>query len=97
MPPEFFLDRGLGRGVAEGLVGHGWVIHRIVAHSPDDAQHTPDEEWLAYGLDRGWTPLCKDGRIKGRATERQPLVDHSAALFYLDNWFRCRPVPTVAR
>jgi len=85
VPPEFFLDRSLGRGVAEGLVERGWVVHRITAHFPDDAQHTPDEEWLTYGLRRGWTPLCKDGRIKGRSTERQPLVEHAAALFYLDN------------
>lgn len=83
--PEFFLDRSLGRGVADGLVSCGWVVHRITAYFPDDAQHTPDEEWLAYGLCRGWTPLCKDGRIKGRATERQPLIDHAAVLFYLDN------------
>ncbi|MCC8247877.1 hypothetical protein [Saccharothrix luteola] len=30
-------------------------------------------------------PLCKDGRIKGRHHEREPLVVHSAVLFHLDN------------
>ncbi|WP_425393521.1 hypothetical protein [Actinokineospora enzanensis] len=62
-PPEFFLDRGLGRRVAERLVELGWVVHRAADHFPNDAQHVADEDWLAYGLDRGWSPLCKDGRI----------------------------------
>jgi hypothetical protein len=83
--PEFFLDRGLGRGVAEGLSGLGWLVHRAAEHFPDDAQQTPDEAWLAYGLDRGWSPLCKDGRIKGRQSERAPIESHRAVLFYLDN------------
>ncbi|MFE2750886.1 hypothetical protein ACFXGA_02660 [Actinosynnema sp. NPDC059335] len=84
-PLEFFLDRGLGRGVAEGLRAAGWLVHRIADHFPDDAQCVADEDWLAYGLERGWIPLCKDGRIKGRQHERAPLVAHSAVLFYLNN------------
>lgn len=85
MPPEFFLDRGLGRGVAEGLATLGWTVHRITDHFADDAQDIPDEDWLAYGLEHGWSPLCKDGRIKGRSHERAPLEAHQAVLFYLDN------------
>jgi hypothetical protein len=84
-PLEFFLDRGLGRGVADGLRAHGWLVHRVADHFPDDAQCVADEDWLSYGLACGWVPLCKDGRIKGRHHEREPLVVHSAVLFYLDN------------
>jgi hypothetical protein len=84
-PLEFFLDRGLGRGVADGLRAHGWLVHRVADHFPDDAQCVADEDWLSYGLERGWVPLCKDGRIKGRHHEREPLVVHSAVLFHLDN------------
>ncbi|MGM1062310.1 hypothetical protein [Saccharothrix sp. Mg75] len=84
-PLEYFLDRGLGRGVADGLRARGWLVHRITDHYPDDAQCVPDEEWLAYGLERGWVPLCKDGRIKGRHHEREPIAVHSAVLFYLNN------------
>jgi hypothetical protein len=83
--PEFFLDRGLGRGVAEGLTALGWVVHRAVEHFPDDARDVEDEVWMAYGLERGWVPLCKDGRIKGRERERAPLEEFKAVLFYLDN------------
>lgn len=37
------------------------------------------------GLERGWVPMCKDGRIKGRRAERAPIETHAAVLFYLDN------------
>lgn len=85
MPPEFFLDRGLGRGVAEQLTQRGWTVHRATDHFPNDAQYVEDADWLAYGLDRGWSPLCKDGRIRGRDAERAPVEQHQAVLFYLDN------------
>lgn len=85
MQPEFFLDRGLGRGVAEELTAHGWLVHRATEHFANDAQEIDDEVWLSYGLENGWTPLCKDGRIRGREHERAPLVQHRAVLFYLDN------------
>ncbi|MFI9175506.1 PIN-like domain-containing protein [Streptomyces lincolnensis] len=85
MPPEFFLDRNLGRRVAEELRARGWTVHRIVDVFPADAQDIPDEEWIAHGLAQSWVPLSKDGRIKTRDVEIQPVLDHEAALFYLDN------------
>jgi hypothetical protein len=60
-------------------------VHRATEHFPRDAEDVPDATWLAYGLERGWSPLCKDGRIKGRHSERAPLEAHGAVLFYLDN------------
>ncbi|MGW3650395.1 PIN-like domain-containing protein [Streptomyces sp. NPDC000878] len=85
MPPEFFLDRNLGRRVAEELRQRGWAVHRIVDVFPADAQDIPDKEWISYGLDRSWVPLSKDGRIKTRDLEIQPVLERSAVLFYLDN------------
>jgi hypothetical protein len=73
------------KGVAAGLIELGWGIHRINDHFANDAQETSDEEWIEFGLCRGWVPLCKDGRIRGRAVEREPLERHSAVMFYLDN------------
>jgi hypothetical protein len=84
LPPEFFLDRNLGRRVAEELRERGWAGHRIVDVFPADAQDIPAEEWIA-GLDRSWVPLSKDGRIKTRDLEIQPVLDRCAVLFYLDN------------
>jgi hypothetical protein len=84
-PPEFFLDRGLGKHVAGGLRELGWRIHRAAEHFPNDAQDIDDDVWMRYGLERGWYPLHKDGRIRGREVERRPLVEFDAPMFYLDN------------
>lgn len=84
-PPEFLLDRNLGKAVPRRLAELGWRVQRIGDRFADDAQHVPDEEWVEYGLARGWVPLCKDGRIKGRAHEREPIERLSGVLFYLDN------------
>ncbi|MDX3135506.1 toxin-antitoxin system, toxin component, PIN family protein [Streptomyces europaeiscabiei] len=85
MSPEFFLDRNLGRRVAEGLKTFGWTVHRIGDVFPDDVQDIPDEEWITHGLDRSWVPLSKDGRIKTRDLEIRPVPEREAVLFYLDN------------
>ncbi|WP_093816762.1 PIN-like domain-containing protein [Streptomyces sp. TverLS-915] len=85
MPPEFFLDRNLGRRVAEGLRAHGWTVHRIGEFFPDDGQDVPDEVWITYGLERSWVPLSKDGRIKTRDLEIRPVLEREAVLFHLDN------------
>lgn len=85
MPPEFFLDRNLGRRVAEELRALGWAVHRIGEVYPADAQDVSDQDWITYGLDQGWVPLSKDGRIKTRDVEIRPVLDRSAVLFYLDN------------
>ena len=85
MPPEFFLDRGLGKNLARQLRGLDWRVHLIADHFADDAQGVADQDWIDYGLARGWTPLCKDGRIRGIEAERRPVVKHEAVLFYLDN------------
>ncbi|MFH8490181.1 PIN-like domain-containing protein [Streptomyces longisporoflavus] len=85
MPPEFFLDRNLGRRVAEGLRACGWAVHRIGDVFPDDGQDVADEDWIAHGLDRSWVPLSKDGRIKTRDLEIRPVLEREAVLFYLDN------------
>ncbi|WP_263167195.1 toxin-antitoxin system, toxin component, PIN family protein [Streptomyces sp. SCSIO ZS0520] len=96
MPPEFFLDRNLGRRVAEGLRACGWTVHRIGDVFPDDGQDVPDEEWITYGLGRSWVPLSEDGRIKTRNLEIQPALEREAVLFYLDNQ-QLRTVEVVER
>lgn len=84
-PLDFLIDRSLGRTVPAQLGLLGWRIHCVADEFPDDAQDVADEKWITYGLERNWVPLCKDGRIKGRSREHNPLVDYEAVLFYLDN------------
>ncbi|MEE1804604.1 toxin-antitoxin system, toxin component, PIN family protein [Streptomyces sp. JV176] len=62
-----------------------WTVHRIGEIFPSDGQDIPDEEWIAHGLEQGWVPLSKDGRIKTRDQEIEPVRERSAVLFYLDN------------
>jgi hypothetical protein len=96
MSPEFFLDRNLGRRVAEMLRERDWTVHRIGEVFPSDAQDIADEDWIAHGLAQGWVPLSKDGRIKGRDREIEPVRKRSAVLFYLDNQ-QLRSVEMVER
>ena len=83
--PEFCIDRNLGRSLPVLLTEQGWRLHLMAEEFPNDGQDVADEDWIEYGLKRGWMPLCKDGRIKGRDHERAPLVAHAGVLFYLDN------------
>jgi hypothetical protein len=96
LPPEFFLDRNLGRRVAEGLRACGWTVHRIGDVFPDDGQDAPDEEWITYGLDRSWVPLSKDGGSRPGTWRSSPSWKREAVLFYLDNQ-QLRSVEMVER
>lgn len=79
------MDRNLGKTVPARLTALGWHLHLVADEFPDDGQQTPDEEWVEHALVRGWVPLCKDGRIRGRDREREPLERLAGVLFYLDN------------
>jgi hypothetical protein len=96
LPPEFFLDRNLGRRVAEGLRACGWTVHRIGDVFPADGQDVADEEWIAHGLDQSWVPLSKDGRISRSRLLIRPVLEREAVLFYLDNQ-QLRSVEMVER
>ena len=80
-PPEFFLDRSLGRITAARLREAGYAVHVIADHYPDDASDIPDESWIAEGSSRGWVLLTKDKRIRYRAAELGAL--RSGHLFCL--------------
>ena len=60
-------------------------MHLIAEEFPDDGQAVSDRDWVEYGLNKGWVPLCKDGRIRGRDHEREPIERLAGVLFYLDN------------
>jgi hypothetical protein len=65
-PPEFLIDRSLGRGFAAGLRACGWTITLINEVFPNDAQEVTDEHWIEYGCARGWAALTKDRWIRRR-------------------------------
>jgi PIN domain-containing protein len=83
--PEFFVDRGVRKDLAFRLVELSWRIHRISGQFPNDADRVNDPDWMEFGLQRGWLPFHKDGRIVGNPTEREPIELHRSPTFYLDD------------
>jgi hypothetical protein len=83
--PEFFLDRCLGKIVAEHLRGNGWPLHVVAEEFPDDGQDATDEEWITFGLMNGWALLTQDKRIRYRAAELVALSDGHGVMFCLSN------------
>jgi PIN like domain len=73
-PPEFFLDRSLGKTSASRLRAAGHFVHLIAEYYPRDAQDIGDAEWIAEGCGRGWTLLTKDRRIRYRTDELAALA-----------------------
>lgn len=72
-PPEFFLDRSLGKTPARQLRKAGHLVHLIADFYPDDANEIPDSEWIADGCRRGWVLLTKDRKIRYRTEELAAL------------------------
>ncbi|WP_344572130.1 hypothetical protein [Winogradskya humida] len=83
--PEFFADRCLGRGAPVLLSELGWLIHVIGDHFPDDAQHAGDDEWIEFGLRRGWSLLTQDERISTQPAVRTLLNQYGGCVHCLDN------------
>lgn len=85
-PPEFFIDRSLGRLViAQGLRDRGWsvrTLHEVYGARDEKVQ---DVEWLARCGKEGWVALCKDTRIRYRTAERDAVIAHGVRLFVLTN------------
>ncbi len=70
MPPEFFVDRSLGRHqVAASLRAAGWSVttHHEIYGERD--QSVPDVEWLELCADNGFAVLSKDRRLRYRPAE----------------------------
>src|SRR5580704_7067760 len=61
-PPEFFIDRSLGRHqIAAGLRGMGWtVITMAERYGESTAATLDDPPWLEDCGENGWVALSKD-------------------------------------
>lgn len=67
--PEFFLERSLGRLTAADLRAESWIVHAIHELFEDQGENVPDEDWIEFGISRGWVCLTKDKKIRYRADE----------------------------
>jgi hypothetical protein len=86
-PPEFFIDRSLGRRhLAEALTACGLVVHTLSSvYGEKRGQGVEDAEWLALAGERGWVVLMKDDRIRRRPAEIEALRVAGIRAFCLTN------------
>jgi hypothetical protein len=81
-PPEFFLDRGLGKRVAEGLAEDDWTIHPMFEVYPrTENRRVEDVNWIPKVTEWGWIILAKDA-FRGRP-EKKAILDCGARVFSL--------------
>lgn len=83
-PPEFLLDRSLGRHqVADALRAHGIVVHTLWSvYGAAAEQHLDDDVWIADAGVHGWPILSADKRLRYDVGTNL-LTVHRAAVFQL--------------
>jgi hypothetical protein len=85
-PPEFFIDRSLGRSIVESLRAAGLTVRSMAdAYGEDRAQLLPDEVWLRDAGRKGWVVLTKDDAIRRRLAERDAMIEAAVRVFCLTN------------
>ncbi len=86
-PPEFFIDRSLGRRhLADALHSHGYIVHTLSSvYGEQEGQQVEDERWLRDAGAKRWIVLMKDDAIRRRPAERDALIDAGVRAFCLTN------------
>ena len=83
-PPEFFVDRSLGKSIVEALRATGLAVHSMAdVYGEDRAQGLADEIWLRDAGKNDWIVLTKDDAIRRRPAEREALVGAAVRVFCL--------------
>jgi hypothetical protein len=83
-PPEFFVDRSLGKSIVEGLRAAGLSIHSMAeVYGEKQAQRLADEVWLRDAGESNWIVLTKDDAIRRRPGERDAMIDAAVRVFCL--------------
>jgi uncharacterized protein with PIN domain len=79
-PPVFFIDRSLGKKIADALRVKGIQVEVHDDHfSPDEK----DEVWLLCVGRKGWIILTKDKRIRYRNIEKHAVKKANTSIFTL--------------
>ena len=83
---KFFVDRSLGKSIADGLRAKGLTVHSMAdVYGEEKAQRLPDEVWLRDAGKNNWVVLTKDDAIRRRPAERDALTEAAARVFCLTN------------
>jgi heme-degrading monooxygenase HmoA len=86
-PPEFFVDRSLGRHmVPEALRARGFTVHTMADVYPDgEDERVIDTRWITEADEAGWVALTKDERIFRNPEEQDALVRSRLCVFAITN------------
>lgn len=85
-PPEFFLDRSLGRHiVATALRAAELVVQTLAERYPETEEFVQDEIWIREVTEDGLVILMKDDRIRRKPREQQAILDSGARAFVVTN------------
>lgn len=86
-PPEFFIDRSLGKKhLPEALRARGVVVHTLASvYGEQVGQRLDDKIWLRDAGANGWIVLMKDDAIRRRPAERDALIQAGVRAFCLTN------------
>lgn len=86
-PPEFFVDRSLGRyEVPDALREAGLTVHTMAdIYGEDWGQRLEDETWLSEVAAAGWVALFKDDAIKRRPAQIAAVEAGNLRCFCLTN------------
>lgn len=83
---EFFLDRSLGKSIAQGLRACGLAVYTMASvYGEKAAQRLPDDVWLRDAGQHGWVVLTKDDAIRRRPAEREAMIEAGVRVFCLTN------------
>jgi hypothetical protein len=82
-PPDFLLDRSLGRHqLADALRAEGLVVHTLWSVYGASEQLLDDDVWATDAGSRGWIVLSADKRLRYTVSTRL-LVEHQVGVFQL--------------
>lgn len=83
-PPEFFIDRSLGRyKVPQQLRDLGFVARALFEEYPDKEESERDPDWIREQTMLGRVLVCRDKlRHPG---EKDAVIEHSARMFRVAN------------
>lgn len=86
-PPEFFIDRSLGRHIVpEALRAAGAAVQVMAdVYGEPIGQGLADTDWLRDVGNKGWVVLMKDDKIRYRPAELEALTTSGVRAFCLTN------------
>ena len=86
-PPEFFIDRSLGRHIVpDALRAAGATAHTMAdIYGERMGQGLSDEEWLRDAGRQGWVVLMKDAKVRHRPAQRWAIETYAVRAFVVTN------------